>query len=242
MGVDAGAIKEIEALVKKGTDTKDIDGRTYMPEGFKMVEEPLAAPLKVSTLQAMVDYINNKVDDVIAKNLLIHVLGPDQVELCGHLFRATRQREILLYANLPHTPFVFGKWTGQEEFVIALLSMFEQNAELKELLKVAGSITDEAVKTEEDDGVTQRAVARVGIARVENVTVKGRYTLKPHRTFMEIEQPASDFIFRIRSGSAHGPVGLALFEADSGAWKLEAISKVATWLKGAIEENITIMS
>lgn len=50
--------------------------------------------------------------------------------------------------------------------------------------------------------------------------------LAPYRTFAEIEQPVSKFVFRMESGPK-----AALFEADGGAWKNEAILKIKEYLQ-----------
>jgi len=80
-----------------------------------------------------------------------------------------------------------------------------------------------------DDGVTQAVEAKTGIARVENVTVPNPVTLRPYRTFLDVaEQPKCLFVFRMRQADK-GPE-CALFEADSGLWKLEAIRQIKDWL------------
>lgn len=52
--------------------------------------------------------------------------------------------------------------------------------------------------------------------------------LKPYRTFLEVDQPASDFIFRMRDN--HG-VDCAIFEADGGAWEMEAMQNIKSYLQ-----------
>ena len=56
----------------------------------------------------------------------------------------------------------------------------------------------------------------------EQQTVQPIVHLQPCRTFLEVEQPASDFLLRLsKSGYP------ALHEADGGAWKLEAKRNIA---------------
>jgi hypothetical protein len=81
----------------------------------------------------------------------------------------------------------------------------------------------------EDDGVSQRTTVKQGVALKETVTVKGRVTLRPYRTFREIEQPASTFVFRLQSHEGAVPA-CGLFEADGGTWKLDAVLAIKTWL------------
>lgn len=62
-----------------------------------------------------------------------------------------------------------------------------------------------------------------------NVTVKPRVTLRPFRTFLEVEQPESVFILRLNSNGE-----INLISADGGAWKLEAVRNIA----GYFEEHL----
>ncbi|MEB9782308.1 hypothetical protein P4K16_30685, partial [Bacillus cereus] len=57
--------------------------------------------------------------------------------------------------------------------------------------------------------------------------------LSPYRTFVEVEQPESKFVFRMREGARCG-----LFEADGGAWKLEAMNNIKEYLKEALAQEI----
>ena len=77
-----------------------------------------------------------------------------------------------------------------------------------------------------DDGVTQAVTVKKGIAAVENVTLPNPVTLRPYRTFTEVEQPASQFVFR----AAEGPEFM-LVEADGGAWKHEAMQNIKKFME-----------
>lgn len=64
----------------------------------------------------------------------------------------------------------------------------------------------------------------------------------PFRTFIEIEQPESEFLLRAKKG--YEGIEFALFEADGGAWKKEAIDNIAAYLKENLKEieHITILN
>ncbi|WP_235888509.1 RusA family crossover junction endodeoxyribonuclease [Streptococcus pneumoniae] len=51
-------------------------------------------------------------------------------------------------------------------------------------------------------------------------------TLRPYRTFSEVEQPASLFVFRIDKQA-----NMALFEADGKRWVADAVGNIAAYLK-----------
>jgi hypothetical protein len=65
----------------------------------------------------------------------------------------------------------------------------------------------------------------------EPAKLKSRVTLAPFRTFTEVEQPASDFIFRAKQMKPDSLPQLALFEADGGKWRLAAIENIAAFLR-----------
>lgn len=53
--------------------------------------------------------------------------------------------------------------------------------------------------------------------------------LIPYRTFLEVEQPASEFVFRIGEGRGGAPV-FKLVAADGGLWKSQAVENVKRYL------------
>lgn len=68
----------------------------------------------------------------------------------------------------------------------------------------------------------------------DNKIVKPIVQLKPYRTFIEIDQPESEFLLRLHDG-----MKVALYEADGGAWKLQARTNIAEYLKTELRELIT---
>lgn len=56
------------------------------------------------------------------------------------------------------------------------------------------------------------------------VEIKPRVMLRPFRTFLEVEQPESEFLLRVDLDE-----GIGFFEADGGIWKLEAKKNIADY-------------
>lgn len=75
-----------------------------------------------------------------------------------------------------------------------------------------------------DNGVTQTVEARQGVALNAMVEIKPRVMLRPFRTFLEVEQPESEFLLRVDPDE-----GIGFFEADGGIWKLEAKKNIADY-------------
>jgi len=207
-------------------------------EGWQLAELPLPEnlppTLKLGTLAGFAAYVRDNHDGLGLDQLLAHVVGPTRVELLGPLCGAFRQRATLATADLGlfgAAAFGFGQWHDMETFIIGLQAAFVHTTVLTDVLKLIGNVKDEAVRQTTDDGVTQSVVAKQGAVLVAEVPVPNPVTLAPYRTFREVAQPESRFILRLRSG---GPT-CALFEADGGAWKLEAVALVKTWLMAALE-------
>jgi len=120
-----------------------------------------------------------------------------------------------------------------------LQSSFIENEDRNKLLKVSGNIKEENVKSVGDDGVSQSAAIKVGVASVAEVVIPNPVILAPFRTFPEVEQPLSKFIFRMQTGPQ-----CALYEADGGAWRNVAMESIKEYLKARLEglDNVKIIS
>lgn len=52
---------------------------------------------------------------------------------------------------------------------------------------------------------------------------------------LEVEQPASDFVFRVSEGRGGAPV-FKLVAADGGVWKSQAVANVKAYLVEALKD------
>jgi hypothetical protein len=80
-------------------------------------------------------------------------------------------------------------------------------------------LCQESSGTVEDDGISQKVTQRQGITSlsIDKMTVPNPVMLQPFRTFYDITQPESEFVFRLQDDPRRG-VTAGLFEADGGAW------------------------
>lgn len=222
----------IEYVVGLGkVERMEIKEREYTTERLYPVLEPKAEMLEVTTLGAIVDYIESKIDGVKTKPELIHIESPTSVRLYSPVYGEFQQRECYMQAN-PLIPDInFGCFQSGESFIISMQSKFVKNEDSEIILKVAGNLKSEAVQTVGDDGVSQAVTVKTGVAQLDNVLVPNPVRLAPYRTFPEIEQPESDFIFRMKEGP-----NMALFEADGGAWRIEAMQRTKEYLEEKLKE------
>lgn len=210
----------------------DINEKPYTNKPIHEVKEPMVAPLEVHTLTGIVDYIAMHED--LCPHFL-HVFSHEKVFLQSRIFGPFKQREKVIFAGLPEArQFPFGAWLDIEDFIIQIQAKMVIDETVEGLLQLLSSIKDEKVQTSQDNGYSQTVTARSGVALVTQVEVPNPVTLRPYRTFMEIEQPSSSYVFRLKSGDKAPQV--SLHEADGGKWKLEAIQAIREYLATALPE------
>lgn len=214
------------------TRTEEIGEQIYSTQQLHLIREATAETINVRSLSGIVEYVKTNFD--LLGSLLIHVSSPTEVYAYS-TFNRDFERNLYIKAEAMLPKFQFDQWYDAENFNIKLQSAFVKFGDKEVMLKVVGNIKEDAVKTVGDDGVSQAVVAKTGVATVDNVMVPNPVLLKPYRTFVEVDQPESDFIFRMQSGPR-----CALFEADGGAWKLDAMKSIQEYLQKNLAEQIEV--
>lgn len=210
-----------------------INGDTYTDKQVHRIDNNLrAAAIEMNTLSSLVDYAKAFADEM-SDQMLVQVVSPTEVKLISCL-DADRKRECLVNVSAMIPEFAYGRYMDHESFIIALQSKFIDNDDRALLLRFAGTVKDESVAQYGDDGVTQTATVKTGITSVEKAIVPNPVILRPYRTFVEVEQPDSAFVFRMRQSEGRG-VECAIFEADGGAWKNEAMRNIKSYLALSME-------
>ena len=206
----------------------NFDGEIYSDKPLHRINySPLAETKAMRTLSSLVDYIKSDVDLISEDKWIVHVMTPTLVQLYSALdIDRNREHLIRVEANLPE--FKFDKFLDHESFCIAVQSKFVPNDDRDLVLKFAGTVEDGTVAQYGDDGITQKASVKKGLVGREDALVPNPVRLIPYRTFLEVDQPESDFIFRMRS---QGGIECALFEADGGAWQIKAVQDIKDYLK-----------
>lgn len=214
--------------------TLSIDGRQYTTKPVVAVHDPKPETLVVSTLTGMVDYLKANVDKLDVAALLCHVESPAQVVLYSGLTGKFYDRPAYLKAELRQLQIKLNTYIDGESFNILLQSCFcepddgLQATDRGLVLKYIANIKNTSEIGVKDDGVSQGVTVKTGIASVGNAVLPNPVTLRPYRTFTEVEQPASRFVFRCK----HDDDGMKymLAEADGGAWRGEAMRNVKEYL------------
>ena len=228
------AMQFLTGLKEEAMEPKvvEIAGKTYCNKNLQRYdEEPTAKEITASTLTAMIDYICN-LSDELRKNMIIHVQDPQTVCLYSGLNKE-REREYLFRSEAIVPRFRYGNYYGQEEFLIEMQANFDITPDLETILKVAGNVEAKTTANYGDDGVTQKTTIKQGIASKADVLVPNPVTLTPYRTFLEVKQPSSEFVFRIKDNG--GAPAFMLVEAEGGLWRAEAMQNIKEYLTKALE-------
>lgn len=212
--------------------------RTYSDKHMSEVKDTYdhAQPLQLETLSSLVNYLKSNVDRLPDK-MLVHVESPTSVVLYSQL-DPRRDRETLIKCKAVVPEFAFNRFMDSNAFVISLLSKFipDEKTDIDQVLQFAGTAETGTVKQYSDDGVSQSVVIKDGISHKTEGLVPSCVILRPFRSFSEIEQVESRFIFRMDNST--GDVDCALFEADGGAWRHETVLRIKAYL----EEQLNIIN
>lgn len=210
----------------------EVDGREYSSKQLYPVKDPRVSSLDVNSLESIVYYIKN-VDENKHLPYLLHIEDYNKVSLFGPICDCWQSRDHFMTAKSDRVVFPFGRFMDTESFIINLQTNFHHTDDLDSVLKVVGNLRDENVRQLGDDGVSQMVTIRTGIAAVGDARVPNPVSLRPYRTFLEIEQPESKFVFRMRDGGS-----CALFEASGDLWKSDARTSIKEYFESKLSEEI----
>lgn len=114
------------------------------------------------------------------------------------------------------------------------LELVKLTSDVEYVLNLLSKISDDNSVESADNGLSQSVEVRKGISLKANETIRPIVALTPFRTFLEVEQPESDFLLRVREGGQIGLMG-----ADGGMWKLTAKKSIKDYFAENLEELIT---
>ena len=170
---------------------------------------------------AEIDTLRTELEKV-GTTIMVQVKSNDTVEvMTTYLSDFSRNT---LYRAKADAPGLRTGFRGREVALIELRSLCIPNEGTAYLLDLLSRMTNENSVSTNDNGVTQTVEARQGVALNAVVEIKPRVMLRPFRTFLEVEQPESEFLLRVEPDE-----GIGFFEADGGIWKLEAKKNIADY-------------
>ena len=213
--------------------TVEIEGAVYSNQELVHIQDkkPMPKCIDLTGLDSICKMVRNESEHV-GLQIFIQVKDYKSVSVFTELDED--EDRLYLYRCTADTPAITTeRFMTYEKAVIELRSLYIPNNGTEYLLKLLSSISNESKVTSSDNGVTQQVEAKSGIALSSMVKVEPRVTLQPFRTFIEVAQPASEFLLRINE---RGEIGF--FPADGGVWKLEATRNVAAYFEEKLNDLI----
>lgn len=211
-----------EALVQK---LAAYENTGYEPDEIRAAIEQAAKNSETKTATIMAECIAGAMKDTLEKYgtaIMVQVVSNNTVEvMTTYLSDFSRNK---LYRAKADAPGLRTGFRGREVALIELRSLCIPNEGTAYLLDLLSRMTNENSVSTNDNGVTQTVEARQGVALNAVVEIKPRVMLRPFRTFLEVEQPESEFLLRVDPDE-----GIGFFEADGGIWKLEAKKNIADY-------------
>lgn len=212
----------------------------YSDKNLSLITPPAPALVECSTLQGLVDLFLADLDNVKPEDVLVQITSPTSVDLISKDSDDFGRRRVWVRCRYPETKgFSFGAWLDPESFIIQAQQHFQRvkiengdgsmAADLDYMLGIASKISADHTSENVDDGFTQRIAVKQGVSLKAETILKPVVNLAPYRTFAEIDQVISAFVFRARIDN--GTVKLALFEGDGGRWKIAAAASILAWLE-----------
>lgn len=224
----------VEKLTELATPkTYETETSVYASKDLAFIEDKKRRPrcIDVTGLDSICKLVRNEAGH-IGRQIFVRVSDYREVSVFTTL--DSDEERFYLYKCAADTPSVtMGRFLPYENAVIEIRSLYIPTPDTDYLLKLLASVSTESKVTSSDNGVTQKVEAKAGIALSTLVEVKPRVVLKPFRTFVEVDQPESEFLLRI---SDKGEIGL--FPADGGVWKLEATRNVAGYFEKELHDLI----
>jgi len=225
-------VKEIASMSKPKINVLKDGFEYFIPTGadeasriepFRFVPEIV----RVSTLSGFVDAVNFVKANTDKE--FISIKDPNRVSLISlHNEKDARLDEIISCVNFSQTPFSSNHYMDQETFITSVLVHFETTVELEKLLELVSNISRASEIKSVDNGAAQQLSVQDGIRLVQE-KIENPITLKPRRTFYEVEQPKANYVIRFRKES--DTVSMALFLVDDGKWQVEAINSIKLFLE-----------
>jgi hypothetical protein len=222
------AIDRIVELAKPFTlETRG--GHQFCSVNLREVRPEVPSPVRysVDTLEALVKLIRT---EGVAQAPLLYV----RVDSARRVMVDTTytHKEYAEFSRLPlyeavsDVPSIsVNESISQERAIVELQSLYAITEDRDYLLSLLSRIDVNQGVSSVDNGISQEVSVKTGAVLKEQQTVQPIVHLQPYRTFLEVEQPASDFLLRLDKEGRP-----ALYEADGGAWKLEAKRNIAAYL------------
>lgn len=239
--------KAAESKAESTPTIVELYGRYYLYRDGRLTEIDQPEPLReyypeafeAFTLGGLVNWIKADTDRLFTPDkpkAMVVVTSPTTVRVFSEA-KGARQRRILLASCQYQAPDIpLDHFVDSEELFVNIQTCFLQDECRDIVLKIVNNLVEEQAAQFSDDGISQRVTIKSGIQEVDKTIFKNPAYLAPMRTFTEVAQPYSAFIVRFKEGKQ-----AALFQADGGKWKVEAVKAIGKYLTAALDGTNTVV-
>ena len=242
MDLTRDAIEKIQEGAKLENRVVKIGDHYYSRDNLNLViEADELSPdcFNSNSLCAITEYINKNVNPVEAdsgRRYIIHVDSPTKVILKREQNGIKSTHELVLCEAIGGR-FPFNQYILPEDFLIKLQSSFENDdkGNRNNLISIASNISNKMEDGIVDDGISQTVTVKKGVALKTRETIVNPIALIPYRTFTEVQQPVSPFVFRINAEGREPRC--ALFDDNSGMWQIEAMENIRNYFRERFADN-----
>lgn len=240
IGADA-----MEARIRANEDPKNkivtVHERPYLFQDGQLDPIPMPDPEReikpdvftAYTLQGLVDWLKADTDRFFTQDkpaALVVVESPSRVSVYSEIRGELKERVKYAECSYSAPRIPFNEYLDSETLGVIIQTCMIQDDYRDAVLKVVNNMKEEQAVRTSDDGISQRVTVSAGVAEVDTTIFKNPAWLRPMRTFTEVAQPTSAFVVRFKEGKR-----AAIFEADGGKWKTEAVQTIAAYLKEALK-------
>lgn len=230
---------KIEELVKGQVEPtiEEINGVEYekTSRGYSLLQKTHTKFIEVNSLDGLVSMIDaylNETKDTDIKAPFIVNINFNNIQVMSALGN-DKTRNYLIEVNPMIPNLEMGRRLTVEELIILLSTSYEPT---ENTIKFINSLSSLRVVEEvefNDDGIGQTVVAKQGASMNKSFQVQPIVKLQPIRSYAEIEQVESKFLFRVNKDGT-----VCLREADGGQWKYEVQRRIFDYLKEELSNLI----
>ena len=233
------ATKEVDGTIytlnSDGTLFMSLDAQKFDEERAMSKAEHYEFPtIKTTTLSSIADYVDKDPECFFSNRCarpVIHIKTPTSVTLYADLDEFGRRMPIVqASATIPNIEF--GRKMDVETFTIMLQSSFAGSDDRDYLLHAVSAVRVTNDLEIKDDGMAQTVSVNKGAATVARETLRNPVQLAPFRTFVEVPQPLSYYVFRVHDGPS-----VALYTAGGAEWEISAMANIKTYFEDAVKNE-----
>ena len=231
------ALDRILEVHDAAREVREIEGIKYTTGKLRAILQNVPDSIEVESLTGLVDFVNKNREAFPKEEMIALVRNQGLVRLYGKMgqwgeeAKRFRPLYVQVFRNTDIQEFPFGQFQDHETFVIKLMTQFVWDENLSVFITKVRSIKAENSVQTDDNGTVNKVTRKEGIElNMDREIIK----LKPYRTFSEVEQPQTPFIFR--ATLKNGEVQCALLECDGGAWLNQARLNIKAYLEAALPE------